>query len=108
MSLITDLRAAGSQLTGDDVPAPSELHQVVGAIVKTLELAGVTVAEDLLPKAADDVINPAVVAAEPAAAAAATDALTALVQRAEEALAKLEHHDQAPAPSPAPSGEPQP
>lgn len=111
MTFITDLRKLADTLTGDDVPTQSEIQGVVGALVKTLEHTGVTVAEDLFPEVA-----PEVAAVDEAGGVKAdtdvTNALSDLVERAEAALAKFEGHTAPAAPvepvAPAPAEPVQP
>lgn len=47
--LLDVLHDLGSTLVQSEIPASSQLGQIVGAIVKVLDHAGVTVADDLYP-----------------------------------------------------------
>jgi hypothetical protein len=64
MSLLTDLRSvAATSLEGSELPTHTEVESLVGAVIKTLDAAGITVAKDLLPAQADEIAEPAIVAA---------------------------------------------
>jgi hypothetical protein len=77
-SLLEDLRTVGVHLETSELPTGSEIANVVGGLLKTLEHAGVTVAEELLPKPVDDVVEPIVAAVEPALAAEQDKVIAAL------------------------------
>lgn len=66
MSLLEDLRkVAATNLDGSDLPTHVEVQDLLGALVKTLDAAGVTVAKDLLPAPAAAVAVAAIEATEP-------------------------------------------
>jgi hypothetical protein len=48
MSLLDDLRHVGERFVAAELPSLSELPHITAAIVKVLEHAGITVADDLL------------------------------------------------------------
>lgn len=56
--LLRVLEDLGTQLGGSDVPAPSNVQHVVGAIVKVMEHGGVEVADELWPPEPDVVARP--------------------------------------------------
>jgi hypothetical protein len=56
--LLRVLEDLGTQLGGADVPAPSNVQHVVGAIVKVMEHGGVDVADELWPPEPDVVARP--------------------------------------------------
>lgn len=98
MSLLSDLRTvAATTLSGSELPTHVEVQDLLGAVIKTLDAAGVTVANDLLPKEAAEVADPAIEAAAPVAETE-TDKLLAYIKHLE---AKLEGNAETPAAAPA-------
>lgn len=98
MSLLTDLRTvAATSLEGSELPTHVEVQDLLGAVIKTLDAAGVTVAKDLLPTPEAAVADAAITAAEPVAQSG-VDELFAKIRELE---AKLEGHSTEPAAPPA-------
>ena len=75
--LLDVLHDLGTTLVQSEIPASSQLGQVVGAIIKVLDHAGVTVADDLYP-------------AESVAPARPETAQAALTQKASEHDSRLD------------------
>jgi hypothetical protein len=91
MSLLEDLRTvAATSLQGSELPTHVEVQDLLGAVVKTLDAAGVTVAADLLPKPAAAVADAAIEAAEPVADTGVNE----LLAKIQELEAKLEGKSQ--------------
>ena len=54
--LLRVLEDLGTTLAGSEVPSPAHIHQILGAVIKVMDHAGVDVADELWPP------EPAVVA----------------------------------------------
>ena len=106
MAFHEDVHAVAASLPPAEIPNASEVPAIVASVVKVLEHAGVSVAEELLPKPADPVVE----AAATIAGDEATSGLEELVHRAETALEQLRQHQaQHPAePVPTPEAPPEP
>jgi hypothetical protein len=106
MTFLADLENLATHLSPSDLPHNENVQQLLGAVVKVLEHQGATVAEDLLPKAAEAELAPEAAAAAAAVGAApgAVSALHDLIVRAEAAVAELEGKAK-PADTPTSSGE---
>ena len=105
MSLLEDLRTvAANSLTGSDLPTHVEVQDLLGAVVKTLETAGFTVAKDLLSPPEAAVADAAITAAAPIA----DHETTKLLDYIKELEAKLEGKPTEPAPATEPASEPAP
>ena len=107
MSLLEDLRTvAATSLHGSELPTHVEVQDLFGALIKTLDAAGVTVAKDLLPAPVADVAAAAITAAEPVADSELDKAL-AEVARLQAELTSAKASQTAPAaPVATPAAEP--
>lgn len=86
VALLRVLEDLGTQLGGADVPAPSNVQHVVGAIVKVMEHGGVEVADELWPP------EPAVVARPETADAVHRQKTNDRLERLEGLLGELLGH----------------
>lgn len=101
MSLLSDLRTvAATTLQGSELPTHVEVQDLLGAVIKALDAAGVTVAKDLLPADVAPVAEAAVEAAAPVAQSE-VDKLLAYIHELE---AKVEGKTTATPVTPAPAG----
>jgi hypothetical protein len=107
MSLLADLLKLGDHALPSELPSQAQTERVIGSIVKVLEHEGLSVADELFPKASDTVAGVAA-AADPSITAEATAKLEDLVDRIERAAAKVSGHQIAEDTPPAPAETPTP
>ncbi|HET9118698.1 MAG TPA: hypothetical protein VFN75_11595 [Pseudonocardiaceae bacterium] len=99
MSLLEDLRkVAATSLNGSELPTHVEVQDLFGALIKTLDAAGVTVAKDLLPAPVAAVADTVITAAAPVEQSGVDDVLAAAQAEIDRLKAELER---ASAPAPA-------
>ena len=92
MAFTDDVHAVASSLTPSEIPNASDVPSIVASVVKVLEHAGVSVADELLPKPEAAIVDDTA----PVAAEAADTGIVDLIHSISERLDRLEHHDQAP------------
>lgn len=106
MSLLEDLRTvAATSLHGSELPTHVEVQDLLGAVVKTLDAAGITVAKDLLTAPVAAAADAAIEAAAPVEQSAVSE----LLAKIHELEAKIEgnHTPEAGVPEPVtPAGAP--
>ena len=99
MSLLEDLRTvAATSLQGSELPTHVEVQDLLGAFIKTVEAAGITVSKDLLTPPEAAVADAAITAAEPVAETGVSE----LLAKIHELEAKLEGKPAEPAAPAAP------
>lgn len=103
-SLLTVLEDLGGTLVQSELPAPSRMQHILGAVVKVLDHAGVEVADELYPAEPEPVSRPENAQAQHAAKT--NTRLDRLENALERVLGHLEGQQQQPTPAADTSSEP--